>query len=457
MIEVRPQPGPQEAFLSTRADIAIYGGAAGGGKSWALCAEAMRHTGVSGYRAIVFRRHTGELIGGGSIWEEAQSMYRSAGAVFRSSPYLDCVFPSGARVEYSHLQHEKDKHSHQSKQYALIAFDELVQFTEHQFWYMLSRNRSTCGIRPYIRAATNPDPNSWVKDLIAWWLDEDGYPIKERSGRILHFARDGNEILFAARLNLLARGYSPISLTFIPAMLSDNKIMNEKDPQYRSRLEAMPLVERERLLCGNWKIKPSGGLYFKRQYFEIIDTEPEYARAVRGWDKAGTEPHEGNRDPDWTRGVKICKMRDGNFCVLNCIGARQEPSAIFRMIKNTALHDGPDCMQAFWQDPGQAGKVDKETTRNLLVGSPTSFWSATTNKIVSATPFSVAAERGKVYLLRGGWNSEFIAELENFGGGRGHDDIVDACSVAFRELTRTHVIDRPITATQNQIDYKWSV
>jgi hypothetical protein len=71
----------------------------------------------------------------------------------------------------------------QGAQIPLICFDELTHFRAHQFFYMVSRNRSTCGVRPYIRATCNPDADSWVANFLAWWIDpETGFPIPERAG-----------------------------------------------------------------------------------------------------------------------------------------------------------------------------------------------------------------------------------------------------------------------------------
>ena len=78
----------------------------------------------------------------------------------------------------------------QGAQITLICFDELTHFSAHQFFYMVSRNRSTCGVRPYIRATCNPDADSWVADLLAWWIDQEtGLPIRERAGVVRYYIR----------------------------------------------------------------------------------------------------------------------------------------------------------------------------------------------------------------------------------------------------------------------------
>lgn len=150
-------------------------------------------------------------------------------------------------------------------------FDEITHFSEQQFWYMLSRNRSGCGVRPYIRATCNPDADSWVANLIAWWINPDtGYAIPERSGKLRWFIRLGEKLIWADEPKELAIFTDPItgkpippkSLTFIPSSLADNKILALADPGYIANLLALPIVERERLLNGNWKIRWRGQTFF---------------------------------------------------------------------------------------------------------------------------------------------------------------------------------------------------
>ncbi len=87
-------------------------------------------------------------------------------------------WPRAGKIKFSHLQFETTVYDWQGAQIALICFDELTHFTAHQFFYMVSRNRSTCGVKPYIRATCNPDADSWVADFLAWWIDrETGLPI----------------------------------------------------------------------------------------------------------------------------------------------------------------------------------------------------------------------------------------------------------------------------------------
>ena len=123
-----------------------------------------------------------QITNSGGLLDASQSIYRLFdGVVLRKSPRPHWIFPSGAIIYFAHLQHADTVFDWQGTEIALIEFDELTHFTESQFWYMFSRNRSTCGVRPYIRCSTNPDPDSFVRKLIAWWIDEaTGLAIPER-------------------------------------------------------------------------------------------------------------------------------------------------------------------------------------------------------------------------------------------------------------------------------------
>lgn len=260
-IHIGPQEGPQMQACLTKADICIYGGQAGGGKSWFLVAEPTRRTHHPGFSGVIFRRTYPQLLGQGGIWQEANKLYRALGARMREGDALDATFQSGAQITFRHLQHEKTKYEYQGHQFTYIGFDELCHFTETQFFYLLSRNRNAnCPVRGYVRATCNPDAGSWVAEFIAWWIDQDsGLPIPERSGKLRYFVREEDKMHWAdTKQELVERfkDYEPsdiLSVTFIPATLEDNKVLCEKDPGYRAKLKALPRIERERLLGGNWK------------------------------------------------------------------------------------------------------------------------------------------------------------------------------------------------------------
>jgi predicted phage terminase large subunit-like protein len=447
---IRPQEGPQTAFLASAADIAIYGGSAGGGKTWALLMEPLRHVTNKDFGAVFFRRNLTQVRNEGGLWDESEKLYPHLDADPRSAPDMSWTFPSGASVSFAHLEHEKTVLNWQGAQIALECFDELTHFTAKQFWYMVSRNRSMCGVRPYIRATCNPDADSWVAEFIAWWIDPNtGFAIPERAGVLRWFVRIGDKIIWADSPEDLAsytapdengveRPIPPKSVTFIPAKLSDNKALMAADPGYLANLMALPTVERERLLGGNWKIRPAAGLLFQRGWCEVVDAVPAGARWLRGWDLGATPKTEGN-DPDATAGTKIGKLPDGRFIVGHHVSDFLSPANRDALIKNTATADGKDVPISLPQDPGQAGKSQVASLVKMLTGFNVRYSPESGDKVTRFSPFSAQAEAGNVLVLRGPWNEAWFSSLEGFPEAS-HDDDVDSTSRAFNALNENQAV-----------------
>lgn len=355
-------------------------------------------------------------------------------------------------MTFGHLEHEKSVLDWQGAQIAFLGFDELTHFTRFQFFYMLSRNRSTCGIAPYVRATTNPDADSWVAEFIAWWIDQEtGSPIPERSGVIRWMARVNDELRWGDSREQLTNehpGCEPKSLTFIPARLEDNVILMRADPGYRANLLAQPRVERERYYGGNWKVRPSAGAYFQRSWCKVIDAIPVGTKMVRGWDLAATAKTESN-DPDWTAATKIGRMPDGRFVVCHHLRMRGTPMEVERAVLNTASADSKMTRIAIPQDPGQAGKGQAQYLARLLAGydirvKPVSSARNADDpernpKVTRFRAFSAQAEVGNIDVLRGDWNEQWFTALEAFPDAR-HDDDVDSTSEAFNLLTSEPIL-----------------
>lgn len=438
-IDLRPLPGPQEAFLATPADVAFFGGGAGPGKSWSLVYDPARFARNPGFRGVIFRRTVPEIIGGGGLWEQASELYPHFGGVSREGQWLDWRFPSGARIQFSHLVDEKAKLKHQGRAYATIGFDEITHFTEGQFWYLQSRARTKCGVRPYTRATCNPIHKGFVRKLVDWWIGPDGYPIKARSGVLRWYIRDGDTLHWGSSAAALRRRFpkkKPRSFTFIPATIKDNPILRAADPDYEAVLESLPRLERERLLGGNWNVAPSAGMYFRCDQFRYEDDEPpasDFVAIVRAWDKAGTEPHEGNKDPDWTSGPKIALHRNGSVWILDHKRDRKGPAGVHELQLATAKADGNSVSIALYEDPGQAGKVDTAATARLLHGyhllepMPTNRG---VNKETFWRPWSAQVQSRNVHCLRRPWTAQLTGEHEEAPTGS-HDDGIDSCALGY--------------------------
>lgn len=441
MSDVRPQAGPQEAFLASAADLVIYGGAAGGGKTWALLLEPLRHIGRPDFSAVVFRRTYPQVTNPGGLWDESMKLYPLVGAAPRLSE-LSWRFPSKAAVRFAHLQHETSRLDWQGSQIPLICFDELTHFTRDQFFYMLSRNRSTCGVRPYVRATCNPVPDDdpvggWIHEFIGWYIGADGYAIPERSGVVRWFVNISDMLHWADDpADLVARfpDVLPKSFTFIRSSLYDNKILMAQDPGYLANLQALPLVDRERLLGGNWKIRAEAGKVFNRGWFEVVDAVPAGGRTVRFWDLAATEKSVAKPDPDYTVGVLMRRVGD-LYYVLDVIAEQVSPARTDALIINTAGQDGDAVSVRFEREGGASGVRDARNTISMLAGYDVRAVSPQGDKIMRAKGLAAQAEAGNVKIVRGPWNDRFLRTLHAFPDGA-HDDEVDGASGAFNELAR---------------------
>lgn len=451
-IIIRPQPGPQVRFLSSSADIAVYGGAAGGGKSWSLLFDPFRYHAVPRFRAVIFRRTAPEITAAGGLWEESFDLYGKLGAVPQVTR-LRWDWPGGGSVRFGHMQYETDLLKFHSAQIPWIGFDELTTFTERQFVYMLSRNRSPSGVlRPYIRATTNPDADSWVAKWVAWYVGPDGYPIPERSGVVRWFVREGEVMHWADSPADLAGRFPdqrPKSFTFVPAKLTDNRILMEKDPGYLANLQAQTEVDRERLLGGNWKVRQTG-TWFDRAKVVPIPTAPVGTVAVRYWDTAAATGEAACR----TAGVLIGKTPMGQFVVLDCAAGKWTPLERNRTIVSTAhldRHRAGVKVTKTWveQEPGGSGLEAAQTLIRELAGFTAGADKVTGDKDERARPFATQWQAGNVLYVPGDWSEDFFAELGRIPGGK-YRDRADAAAGAFNKLTAGGEPGVPQTAPAGQ-------
>lgn len=266
--------GYQQIALSSKADIVIGGAAAFVGKTFALLLDPLRHVTVPGFGGVIFRRTSVQIRNEGGLWDTSVKLYPLLNAEPRESS-LDWKFPSGAKISFRHLEFEKNKYDWQGAQIPFLGFDELTHFTESMFFYLLSRNRSGCGVKPYVRATCNPDPESWVYKLISWWIDADtGFPILERRGVVRYFIKYGHDYIWGDNYGEVYDKAEHIikpmmedsglkkedfikSVTFVSGSIYDNKMGLQNDPSYPGNLLSQDEDTRRQLLEGRWKISNS--------------------------------------------------------------------------------------------------------------------------------------------------------------------------------------------------------
>lgn len=443
------------------------GGAAGGGKSWWLAYEGVKHVDVPGYQGAFFRRTYPELRGAGSIWEESQIMYPHLGGVATLSPLEWRFGTPRTLLQFQHMQHEKSTEAHKSKQYAFIGLDELTDFTELQFWKLWSRCRTTCGIKPRLRASCNPDPMSWVKKLLGWWIGKDGYPIQARAGVVRWFMRRGRELQWFD--HPVPGG---ISITFVPSKVTDNLALMRMDPEYISKLDSLPPAERARFREGNWNEVEGKGIMFQRGWFiqtPATDIEAritglpvsrDWVHQIRMWDFAATpaqddlipdvvrpagfvaHPPESAATPNWTACVKLSMTRDARYIRIDGFEQyRDSPGAWRQLVERRALQDGPTCVVGWWQDPGQAGEDQADSLSKDLktAGVRARLWieRAVLSKETYALSPSRDAYKGRFLVdKKAEWWPLLAQLLESFPSDDAPKDAIDALSGAYLYLDR---------------------
>lgn len=266
---LRPQAGFQAKFTESEADIVIGGGSAGCGKTFGLLFFPIAAMSIPNFVSYIFRREAKQINVGGGLWDASVELYNQLPQ--QNKPQMKShnhrhVWANGASLTFDHINHKSDIYNYQGSEMAYVGFDELTHFDEEMFWYMVSRNRSTKYNNPFVRATTNPQGEGWIKRLISWWLypsdyhieELQDYPIPERDGVLRYYYRYDNDMVWGNTVDEVVRiigcdSSDVRSITFIGGKLSENQILNERDPTYRAKLMSLSTNEREQLLLGRWR------------------------------------------------------------------------------------------------------------------------------------------------------------------------------------------------------------
>ncbi len=369
----KPQP-MQVVFMQRPEYEALYGGAAGGGKSDALVIEALRQVHIPHYKALILRKTFPQL---SELIDKSLNYYPRAfsDAKYNASAHR-WTFPSGAKIVFGSLHRTQDKIQYQGQAYDFIAFDELTHFTHEEYEYLFSRNRPNGpGTRVYIRATANPGGigHGWVKERFItagkplttiWedicWRDKSGKEHHEKQSRI-----------------------------FVPSSVFDNPALLQNDPDYVKRLASMPEAERNALLYGNWdsftgqvftEWKNDSSHYHDRIYTHVISPFriPDTWTVWRSFDWGYSRPFSvGWYAVDHER--RLYRIRELYGCTgTPNTGVQWEPSHVAREIKRI---EG--------EDPNLKGKTIHG------VGDP-AIWASDGTESIGAL-----MERERVYFERG--------------------------------------------------------
>lgn len=268
-----PNPGPQTEFLAASEREVLYGGSAGGGKSYGLLADPMRYFGNKNFNGIILRRTNDELRE--LIWK-SQEIYPKAypGARWQEKK-SQWVFPSGAKIWMTYLERDDDVLRYQGQAFSYIAFDELTQHSTPFAWnYMRSRLRTTDQDLPlFMRATTNPGGpgHMWVKQM---FIDPAPAGQKFAATNI----ETGEDLVYP--VGHAKEGQPLFSRRFIPASLKDNPYLMA-DGQYEANLLALPEMQRRQLLEGDWAVADGAAFSefrMDKHTCDPFDIPPEWRR-----------------------------------------------------------------------------------------------------------------------------------------------------------------------------------
>lgn len=342
-----------------------------------------------------------------------------------------------------------------------IFYDEITHSdNEEQMWWLFSRLRSNAKNVHSIWMSANPQFDHWVLKYAMWYLipeglENAGRPDPEKNGVIRYLLRIGGDVVWGDTAQELIDKYGkpdlpndhvdqvkPISFQGLFGTIDSNPSLKRSNPLYKSNLEALPRLERERLLFGNWFAREEGSSYFKRESCpEIIEEPPasEFSKIIRAYDVAGTLPHDGYRSPDYFASVKMGKLKSGDYVILDVRRTRITFGEWEAHILENALRDGTGVDIVLPEDPNPASKAATVMLARSIIthGYVVKTRRAPAGKLDSFRPFAASCELGVVQVVKGcanddwnkivGDNDFFYNELERFdgkrrGGEMGHDD-----------------------------------
>lgn len=475
----RPASKKQEMFIQSTAFRTVYGGSAGGGKTYMGLMRFLLYVNDPRFIGFVLRKNATDLKGAGGAFDEALEMFKKYDPkMTHTKQPMEIKFSNGAKIFFTGLNDEKGMKSLQGKQISGLMLDEATHFTEEEITWAESRLRTKANMVPNIWLTCNPDMDSviftWINDFYLYpkntiidGEDVGGRANPDKDGVVRYYLKVGNDTKWADDPQKLIDEHGhkfpkdkktgettarPKSFTFISATCLDNPPLLEANPDYVSTLAALPRITRERLLYGNWLAREEGAGYFKRDWCEIIYKLPDnIKRRGRAWDIAATLKTEGNPDPDYTAGVQLSKTSDGYYIIENVKRDRKRIMEVLEWIGNVALEDYEysDLPVETYipQDPAASGKYTSQQWVNTLATRGVSAKripvATTKSKLTRFLPFAAVAEAGLVKVLSDRdlpeeekWNDMFFDELESFTGERSrlHDDMVDATSDIFSKM-----------------------
>ena len=395
----------QLEFLALPGEEALFGGAAGGGKSQALLMAALQYVEKSDYSALLIRRTYRDLALPGALMDRSHEWLEGTGAHWNN---IDKVwtFPSGATLTFGHISHARDKYQYQGAEFQFIGFDELTQFNYEDYSYLHSRLRrlegSTIPIR--MRAASNPGGigHEWVKERFII-------------------------------------GDKP----FIPSRYTDNPYMDTE--AYSRSLDKLDNITRLQLKMGDWDAVPEGKVFrrewFARNMYHSIDED--IVSVMRFWDLAATYEEDPNKSAgaDWTVGALLIKGESERVYLEDIIRFRLDPGEaedrIIQVCRDDASRYGRNNYKVrVEQEGGASAKYVITSFSKKLAGLDfDGSYIPRKSKVDRARSFVGFIKHGNFKVQDNTvWFNDFVDEMASFPTKGVHDDQVDALTGGLNEL-----------------------
>lgn len=297
-LKIIAQRGCQEKFLASSSDITIFGGSRGGSKSFSLLMESLKDIYNPYYNSILLRNEKDDLL---DLINTSYILYGQMGQYNKSISDMTWYFKNGGKLKFSYLADSYDdfKKRFQGKQYSFIGIDEITHCSYEKFKYLITCNRNAYGIRNRFYGTCNPDPDSWVRKFIDWWIGEDGLPIDERDGIMRYCFMEGDspdsiywgdtpEEVYNQCKHIIdplwkdayeELGFNKVtmyvkSVTFIQGRLEENIKLIASDPNYAANLSQQNEEQRARDLEGNWNFKATGDDLIKMSDMDLFYSTP---------------------------------------------------------------------------------------------------------------------------------------------------------------------------------------
>uniref|UniRef100_UPI003FEEC0F6 terminase large subunit domain-containing protein n=2 Tax=Parabacteroides distasonis TaxID=823 RepID=UPI003FEEC0F6 len=297
-LKIIAQRGCQEKFLASSSDITIFGGSRGGSKSFSLLMESLKDIYNPYYNSILLRNEKDDLL---DLINTSYILYGQMGQYNKSISDMTWYFKNGGKLKFSYLADSYDdfKKRFQGKQYSFIGIDEITHCSYEKFKYLITCNRNAYGIRNRFYGTCNPDPDSWVRKFIDWWIGEDGLPIDDRDGIMRYCFMEGDspdsiywgdtpEEVYNQCKHIIdplwkdayeELGFNKVtmyvkSVTFIQGRLEENIKLIASDPNYAANLSQQNEEQRARDLEGNWNFKATGDDLIKMSDMDLFYSAP---------------------------------------------------------------------------------------------------------------------------------------------------------------------------------------